>query len=615
MIDMKNDLLKKETDLTAFGGGMSDKGLLAGKVPSVKSVQSGSGISAPKKNAMTQNNNPMSQGMKTSSSWYKGDVAYDKASGGYEVRKSLNNAGISDNDIKWDGQYVIVGSKKYLPGSNVNGITYGKRSDINNFINEIYKEKGMPLMQANTYLNEYGLTGLLGWNDSTKQVTIDGKPVEYAYIDDNGNAWVQQSILDEAYREAAERRGMTKESEDRDSYFDERDRLRAESEALTEREKNWNYTAEDIKNDPEYQARSKQFRAEALRNYLTMMNDMAARNGGNLSGAAIQAAGAVYNQNMEGLNTIAAEVRDKAYGRFMSGLNAERAELATRRNEALEAYRLNQEANDRANDENTALRTDAYNRVLQKQQTESNNMTLEQQKIANAFNNAYKRGYFLPDEAELFGVSADTSPYSAEVAAKVQNWIGAEKEIYEDQLKAQTDEQLRINEKNQEYAEKNAQTEFDNSMEYLQAQNTAAIARINAQAKVDERLLKYKQDMPEDEFNEYIVDLAKANEFSFSGNSRTLGEMADEYLDYLKLTEYMSQMKEEWDKEGFKPSAKVKTIEEVNVEHADWKVAKAAEEKAKAEAAAAEAAEKEEKQKKDEEISKQWVHNTTPSIY
>ena len=108
VIDMKNDLLKKETDLTAFGGGMSDKGLLDGKVPSVKSVQSGSGISAPKKNVMTQNNNPMSQGMKTSSSWYKGDVAYDKASGGYEVRKSHNNAGISDNEIKWDGQYVIV---------------------------------------------------------------------------------------------------------------------------------------------------------------------------------------------------------------------------------------------------------------------------------------------------------------------------------------------------------------------------------------------------------------------------------------------------------------------------------------------------------------------------
>lgn len=508
---MKNDLLKKETDLTAFGGGMSDKGLLVGNVPSVKSVQSGSGISAPKKNVMTQNNNPMSQGMNASSSWYKGDVAYDKASGGYEVRKSLNNAGISDNDIKWDGQYVIVGSKKYLPSSNVNGITYGKRSDINNFVNEIYKEKGMPLIQANTYLNEYGLTGLLGWNDSTKQVTIDGKPVEYAYIDDNGNAWVQQSILDEAYREAAERRGMTKESEDKDSYFDERDKLRAESEALTEREKNWNYTAEDIKNDSEYQARSKQFRAEALRNYLTMMNDMAARNGGNLSGAAIQAAGAVYNQNMEGLNNIAAEVRDKAYGRFISGLNAERAELATRRNEALEAYKLKQDANGRANDKNTALRTDAYNRVLQKQRTESNNMTLQQQKMENAYNNAYKRGYFLPDEAKLFGVSADASPYSAEVAAKWQNWIGAEKGIYSEQLDMQTEKQKEITTFNDKIADQNADDEARRSRNNAYAQITATTnaEKELMQWKIDNGLLG-KEDIKDDGFVKKVVDTALA---------------------------------------------------------------------------------------------------------
>ncbi len=602
---------KKGTDLAAIGsGGLQDTGLLSGNVPkSGNAGQNSNGIGVSGgKNVMTQNangvgsggQNVMTQGASNTYRQRK-PVAYDAESGGYALRQSLINAGISDDDIRWDGTYVIVGGQKYLPYKNLNGVTFAPKSDINNFINAIYKERGTPLTQANAYVNEYGLGGLLSWNDDTKQVMIDGKPVDYAYVDDNGNAWVQKSVLDAAYKEAAERRGMFEDKDIDDEYRKKTDELDEAAQKLIDREKNWDYTAEDIKNDPEYQARAKQYRAEAMRSYLDMMNDMASRNGGNLSSAAIQAAGSTYNRNMEGLHGIAAEVRNNAYDRFMSGLNAERDELAVARNNALTEYQMKHQANERELEQNATLQSDEMNRKLNKQTLERNALTLEQARLENDYKNAQARGFWLPDEAARWGVDVNASPYDPEVAQMRQNWYGVEKDIYSDRLDMQTDKEKEITSFNDGLSDANLaqehaydienaklssrlsienaiariKAELDAEKERIGEQSKADIAEINAQAVVDERFAALKDSLDTPSFNEYMLALASADEtFMPSGENRTTEGVVDEYIDYVKLSEYTSEMYDGWAKEGFKPSGKSKSIEEINAEYEDWKLDK-----------------------------------------
>lgn len=427
----------KDIDLNQYGDkGLKDTGLVIGKVPSVQSTDTG--IKKPEGNtAAVKPAKSVMAGPVTPIATKK-PVAYDAETGGYAIRQSLNNAGIKDDDIKWDGTYVTVGSKKYLPSKNRNGVTFASKEDINSFINEIYKEKGTPLKQANAYANEYGLTGLLDWNPSTRQVTIDGKPVDYAYIDDGGNAWVREDILENAFSEAAERRGMVADSEAREEYYSSIDAAAKERAAIDKRISDFDYTAEDVRNDPEYKALAEIYRNNALESFLTQYNELAARNGGNLSSAAVQAAGETYNRNMEGLNSVAAGVRDKAYARMMDTVAAERDANSRKREDAYNKLAITLDANERAINRNETVKADERNRVLTEQQSEANKLTLDNAEKEAAYNNARRRGFYTAQEAELLGVDVNSSPYAADAESQRYIWDEVGKQQLMDQAEIQS---------------------------------------------------------------------------------------------------------------------------------------------------------------------------------
>lgn len=507
------------------------------------------GKNSPMATPKNNTKNVMTQGVKANTNWMN-KAAYDPETDSYAVRQVLNNAGISDDDIKWDGTFVSVGSNKYLPYKNLNGVTYGSMDDLHQFINAIYKEKGMPLVQANQYNNEYGLTGLLSYNDATKEVLIDGKPVKYSYIDKNGNAWVEKSVLDEAYRRAAEARGIKKGS-DIDADFEKKlDDIQYERGQLAEKIKSWDYTEEDVKNDPEYKARERLFRETAMKSYLNQIGEAASRNGGNLSSAAVLAAGSAYNNNMNKLDDIAASARDKAYTRFIDGINAEKTALDMEREDAKDIYSVEHNANARELDYNNKMREDAYNRIVRNVQLEGAKEDLAQQSKDNEYKNfgyaqtkAEVTGSYTPEDKEKYGLSG--GPYDgakekskAEAEAQKYVWDNYGKPMYQEQKDIDTDAQIRLdnNASAQDIARLGVQHDYD------MIENAADIAARQAAALESEKIT---------EDNEYYKNIVKSamTDYGFTPSTTATSweEAAKQAIRYIAAGKIeLKNEKKEW---------------------------------------------------------------------
>ena len=510
------------------------------------------GKNSPMATPKNNTKNVMTQGVKANTNWMN-KAAYDPETDSYAVRQVLNNAGISDDDIKWDGTFVSVGSNKYLPYKNLNGVTYGSMDDLHQFINAIYKEKGMPLVQANQYNNEYGLTGLLSYNDATKEVLIDGKPVKYSYIDKNGNAWVDESVLDEAYRRAAEARGIKKGS-DIDADFEKKlDNIQHERGQLAEKIKSWDYTEEDVKNDPEYKARERLFRETAMKSYLNQIGEAASRNGGNLSSAAVLAAGSAYNNNMNKLDDIAASARDKAYTRFIDGINAEKTALDMEREDAKDIYSVEHNANARELDYNNKMREDAYNRIVRNVQLEGAKEDLAQQSKDNEYKNfgyaqtkAEVTGSYTPEDKEKYGLSGgpfDGAKEKSKAEAEVQKyaWDNYGKPMYQEQKDIDTDAQIRLNNNAsaQDIARLGVQHDYD--MQQLSAENAAYINRLYAEAGINEKNTN----------DTLLVEAAIENGYIPTGNSVDWSGLVDEASRHLAYKKYMEDKTEVQTSETF----------------------------------------------------------------
>lgn len=467
---------------------------LNGKTSSIKGfndVLDGKGTNAPmggvknngaKKNVMTQTA-PVARG-----SWMN-KAAYDPETDSYAVRQVLNNAGVSDDDIKWDGTFVSVGSNKYLPYKNINGVTYAPMDDLHQFINKIYEEKGTPLVRANQYDNDYGLTGLLSYNDATKEVLIDGKPIKYSYIDTDGNAWVDKSVIDQAYREAAEKRGIKSGTEiDRD-FMEKLMDIKSRRKEIQEKQAAWDYTEEDVKNDPEYKARERLFRETAMKSYLNQLGEAASRNGGNLSSTAVLAAGSAYNNNMSGLDEIAASVRDNAYKRFMDGITLEKETLDSEEQNARDVYSVQHNANARELGYNNKMREDAYDRFIRSMQLEGYKEDLAQKSSDNEYKNfgnaqakAEVTGSYTDEDKKKYGLDEKATPFDgakekskAEAEAQKYAWDNVGKPIYQEQKDIDTDAQIRVGDASHENQLEALEKGHENNLEVINKQHEYAM--------------------------------------------------------------------------------------------------------------------------------------------
>lgn len=435
------------------------------KAGQVRTVKADSGIKAvsPTWNVMTR----------------RTSVPYDAASGGWGVRAMAENAGV--RDIAWDGQRVTAGTAALTPSSVVNGTSYAPKKDIYSFINSAYAANGEPLVQANRYADKYGLKDLLEYNSATGEVTVDGVPIEYAYIDDDGNSWIKQSALDKAYSAAAARRGI-KPGEDYASEYG------AALDAAVREVDNWKYDKKALENDPVWLAYKAMCQREGAKAAADAMAQAAARTGGNLSSAAMAQAGAQRNDYTSKMNDIIPQLAEEAYNRKYTAKQLQTEAAGNRFNAG---YGVNRDRIEDAMAQAAAQRqrmVDAESLKRTRLENEEYRKENEMNDFERAYNRGYVRGEFTPEEREKIGVGEDITPY----AMKLAEYYNYEKPMTKDKLDMEYEDMKRT----EDY-----KTALEQAIWREQAgiQQSNDLAKIGASAAADKGIAAFKNNLEEPE--------------------------------------------------------------------------------------------------------------------
>ena len=393
----------------------------------------------------------------TSKNSYKKPPEYDSETGTYAVRQSLEKADIGN--IGWDGENVISNGVKLKPSVNRDGTTYAPKADVQDFISRSYSAVGNPLVRANAYNNKYGLSGMLDYDAANKKVTVDGNEVDYAYIDDEGNAWVPEKSMDAAYKAAAERRSITTGDDLMASYKEEIARAREKKKEIADSVKKYSFSFDKLKKDPVYKAYSKMYQREARRAFNNKISEIAGRNGGNMSSAALMQAGQMQNNYLERLNDAVPQIAKMAYERFLTGAQLDynnqesiaqdayriySAAYNTNRDRITDANELSKDSKNRffLDEQLDALRqTNRFNKENNtlslekgKQSIEATAQSMEAAKKSEALELSKALGYYTDDAAEILGVRKEKNgKYPSVNYAEINKQL----ELYEKVLKPQ----------------------------------------------------------------------------------------------------------------------------------------------------------------------------------
>lgn len=464
-----------------------------GQTVTQKAAAPASGIALPKasSNVMTKN------AAKTTT---RKSVPYDAASGGWGVRAMAENAGL--NDIAWDGSRVTSGTVSLKPSAVVNGTSYAPKQDVHNFIKDAYAGRGDELVQTNRYANRYGLDNLLEYNSASGEVTVDGVPIRYAYIDDDGNSWVPRSVIENAYDDAAARRGIKDGADYVSDYSTALDKSRAARQEAVDSILNWEYDSKALENDPVWQAYKSMYQREGARAQADALAKTAARTGGNLSSAALAQAGQQQNYYLQQQNDVIPQLAQQAYERMATG---QQQKFSSAQQDALDAYNLftsGYNANrDRIDDANTAAEAqrqrfvDAENLKRSKMENEQYEREMRQKAFEDAYNSGYLRGSFTPEERQTLGVGEDMTPYRM----ALNEYYNYQKPMAQDKLDMEFEDTKRTTDYKTalEQAIWQSQTgvQQQNDLAKIWANAAAEKAKIWANAAAEKNVAEYKNSL------------------------------------------------------------------------------------------------------------------------
>lgn len=485
-----------------------------GQVVSPKSgAQSTTGITAPKSTSYLPNTARRQEAAK---------APYNSGTNTYGARALMRAAGLDDESIGYDGQYVTYkGNKLFVPSVVENGTSYASKPTIYSGINTALANDGVKLVQANKYQNKYGIADGLGYNAATGEVTVGGVPIDYAYIDEGGNAWVDENVISGAYDNYAKSLGVREPGYYKKEYDDEAALARKAQEEAVDRLRGWNMTEGELRTDPIYRAYAKQYIRDGAKAYKNAMGQMAAQTGGGLSSAAIAAAGAAQNEYMGELADRVPEIMQYAYERFRNGEEAAMDSANQRRTDAYNKYAIGYGENRDNIERQDAQSAAAYNRFINDVALKDAREDLGQKEYDNIFAKGQKRGYFTDGEKYITG---GTNPFAGEVS---YNEVVA-KPLYEFEKK--TDD---------EYAAKASEREVKNDAYLLGINNANDLAKLYAQYKYDDKLNNTKfaneKELAEQDF---LYDLVT--------NNRKAEYDGDELVEVPELEMEDGSTPEEW---------------------------------------------------------------------
>lgn len=343
---------------------------------------------------------------------------------------------------------------------NSGNMTYGGRDmgikaiDYNQGINDTNrrtlsdaysKATGDEVVSARQYAEVGSGLGAnaMRWQDG--KVLLGGHEVPYQFIDNEGNAHVSKSVLDNIINQIREENG-TKRSTDlvNDVYGKYADGINTQMDKVINRNE-WTYNPE---NDPVYDTYADIYARNAEEAYNRAMGTY----GGLYSRPTSyqrQAALTGYNDQMQRMADVIPTLAQQDYNRYYSeqGLNREAlSELQGERSNELNAlYGANTDEINRMRDTDETNYNRYYDALFtypmaqdklamshvdaqmypmhqamamqeMQNQLDSQGLANDYQQMENILNKAYQRGYYTPDEAAWLGVDVNTSPYYPEVA-------------------------------------------------------------------------------------------------------------------------------------------------------------------------------------------------------
>lgn len=301
---------------------------------------------------------------------------------------------------------------------------------------------------ATDYASSSGLKNTVNFKDG--KVYVGGKEMKDYHIDGDSKAHVDKDEMDNAISELKDSIGIE------ENKYDEKISNAVEDIENTE---DWSYNPEE---DPAYRAYREMYHREGQRAYEDAFGQMAALTGGYESSAAVTAGAQQLNYYNSQLNDKLGELAEKSYERYaddidnkhkyLSGL-LDLDEAQTEKNKMLydrfneatdadidrtiyEAYTRRMNANELERDKYDTENYEYY-RSLEGEEQLADIMS---KRAETAYKNAYNRGYFTAEEAQILGIEPNAngaypSPFAAEVQRELDLWntVGKAEVDYETQ--------------------------------------------------------------------------------------------------------------------------------------------------------------------------------------
>ncbi len=386
-------------------------------------------------------------------------------SNGLGVRSMLNQAGVDNSRIGWNGQSVTVDGRVFgTPDSVVDGTSYMSKDNFQKNYNALANAGRAEQTQAATdWAAGKGVNNAVQWLDNG-QASVFGRTMTPLYVTDSGKAIFRTSDLEDAYNAwKADNNYLTGAdvfSQTQDKYGRMTDRALRD---VLDRDE-WSYDPED---DEAYRAYRDQYTREGNRALEDAVAAQSGATGGYMNSAALTAGGQAQNYYMQQLADRIPELQAQSYDRYVNEDAMRRAALQSVINTSDDYYNklYNTALQDReyinnafdreyardvaerewstnapiraANEAlaNQAVQSGEYDNVIKQAEAAyaPNNAYLKNQSLTNEVNaqgaavsaQEYENdlakwksiGYIPDEDADKWGIARGTSPFGAETAA------------------------------------------------------------------------------------------------------------------------------------------------------------------------------------------------------
>lgn len=321
------------------------------------------------------------------------------------VRASMTNMGLDNSRIGWKDGTVTYGNNSFKPSSVKDGVSYAPVSDIQGFVNDIYKSEGKNPVRVTDYVSPAGM-GSISYSDNG-MVSVGGENIPVLYMDGD-RAVVDEKALDNAYKKLMKKSGTESAGEMYDNWQSMYKRDIDDAYGRLSGYKDWSYNPEE---DPAYQAYSDMYKREGERAYRDAAAKMASKNNGSMTSAAQTLANQQLAYYMSMLADRIPELEKNSYDRYKNGYEARRDEYNMITDRANDDWNKKQAAQKLAREDyqetvkNEQERTDNANKLLDSQFARRENERKAADDIRSAaWENAEKRGYFTEEEAKLWNI-------------------------------------------------------------------------------------------------------------------------------------------------------------------------------------------------------------------